>query len=496
MIWDITKEMIFGAKESAAVREQTGEALKHTKQILKVEAAIGKGPLTKEIVAGASDTQKGQIKQYTDDLWENMQEITEQSDWRVQWTGIPWNTTDSDIGTEIKNAFGLTKPPIDVLMKALPIVDGEISTWAKLKSINLRAGISEDATETQRAAIESGLAQMSQALSTITTLEAEKAQLGPEPSAEKKKALRGNRMVHSQEYLAYRKKDNKLNAKIAAANERYAGYKAKVNELNVDLPELIESNVQNTATATDGTATATATDGTATKAIPSKNEFEGGGGFKYVNGKLVRVPTLLDTVLSSISTPSSLREGIQQDYDVRNINSRWGTQVFFTNTLLDWQKIRANTIRLGPWDDTAAGKAHWEHMIRVDNMKIIGLSGRSDAHREANLADPVGYALADLAGSGALDEFVHGTKAANGEAQSIPSSYVGMSTKMLENLTSNQLAEYQRASGTGSPVIFSEGNKTNINSNIVNTANIQAANNEWTQKILNDNNRVNQYNFV
>ena len=491
-IWDITKEMIFGARDSAAIREQGGEALKHRKQIVQVEAAIGKGPLTEKIVKDAPKAQKNQIKQFTDELWENMQEITEQSDWRVQWTGIPWNTTDSDIMTEIFNAFGATKPPIDVLMKALPIVDGEISTWAKLKSINLRAGISEDATDSQRATIETNLGFMSQVLSTITTLEAEKAQLGPEPSAEKKKALRGTAMVHSPAYITYHKKLNEINAKIAAANKRYTGYKATVDELNVDLPELIESDVQDTATATDGTATVTSTEGTT-----STDDFKGGGGFRYVNGELVSVNQVgdLSKILPTLTTPSSLSEGITRDWDVRNMNTMWGSQKLFTGSLTDWLRVRANTIRLGPWDNSEEGKAHWEHMIRTDNWKIIGLSGRDDAHRMANLADPVGYALADLNGS--LDEFVHGNTIGGG-AMPVPLvNDVGGNVRTLQGLTTNQLQFLRGDSGTagGASVTVATGAKTNISNTNVNATNLAAKDSEWTQKILNSP-RFSMYNFA
>ena len=128
-------------------------------------------------------------------------------------------------------------------------------------------------------------------------------------------------------------------------------------------------------------------------------------------------------------------------------------------------------------------------------MKIIGLSGRDDAHKMANLADPIGYALADLAKGNALNEFVHGTMIGGG-AMPVPLANVGANVRTLQGLTTAQLQHTRGDLGTGGGnVLVSTGAKTNISSNIVNTANIAAKDKEWTQTILNSP-RFNMYNFA
>ena len=546
MIWDITKTALFGAKDSAGVREQGGEGLKHQKQILQVQAALGKGPLTEEIVKDAPKAQKDQIEQYTDDLWENMQEITEQSDWRVQWTGIPPNTVDSDIGHEIMNLFGMTKPPIDVLMKSLPIVDGDTKTWKDLKSINLRAGISEDATDVQRGTIENNLMFMSKEAANISVLEEDLAK-GPEWLTKsqadlkkfKKQEAEGTfegrpqdiealeRHIEEQkEKFDFKKWEDDLKDKIAARKVKFEGYKAVVDELNVDLPELVESDVQDTATDVQDTAT----DVPVVKTITSGADEDLSGmhiteekDLKKVAAEVVKevtngaVPEVqkvglmekewvkeyianLQKMANPFGDPNDapLFDDVDEIEDYRDIKLLENEELKMKinrkdpnrlDKLLKAMGIDSQAATFGNLEMTGPKKvlggkngfgtfAEKDEQIPIAQMKAsvnAYMEEKYTPEELANVNKPGGMSLSQYN----YEKKLAAIKIRAGEVLLVPNT----STNQLNGVTatSNQM-EMEKASGTGAFTSIKQGDKIVNSSNTYTQSRIGSTNEEWTQK--------------
>jgi hypothetical protein len=478
MIYEVAKEFIFGASGDRAIRQFAKSTVAPKGVLSKIATDVGApgGILTEEIAGGLDTVTQERIDEAKQKLWGNMRDITAKSNGRVQWTAYSDIDRIGGWDPTFKGVHGVlptTLPPevsLSDLMNAKPIIDGNIGTFKDLESINLGAVIGPDATEDQTKDIANKLAAIS-ALASESFVLSKRIEKGD---------LKDKTVKKYQEQI----KENE--ERIAKLNqETYElGRSDKYSAISSGVAESLKLG---TTAATDGTTAAT--DGT-TAAVT--DEFAGGGGFTFVDGKLVKIQKKVD-ILPKLSTPTTLTGGIEKDF--LNRSQGWDPNFLFKGTLADWMRVRANTIQLGPWDNTEEGKAHWEHQIRVDNMKIIGLAGRDDVHKMANLADPIGYALADLAKGNALNEFVHGTTIGGG-AVPVPLANVGANVRTLQGLTTAQLQHIRGDSGTGGNVLVSTGAKTNINSNTVNTANIAAKDKEWTQTILNNNQKSNQYSFV
>jgi hypothetical protein len=465
-------------KSSRAIAGRTGEAQGFKSTLGGIQESMG-ADLTEESFKGLAkdDPRKERIEVAKEALYDEMRMISRESKRRVQWKGIT-GTHSLLGGRDSLSGLPIITPSLEALLRTVPIIDGDEATWGQLADIDLSLGIPADATKGQIRDIEKLLEKKSELQAKTFVTEATKV-VG-EPGGPRF-AIKG-RMDTADERAA---RVAKLQAEKAAIDE-------ELKVLNVSYGKT-EVKTDAATGLTDGT-TAAVTD-----------EFAGGGGFTFVDGKLVRVSRqkskdpdeflggMYPDVLPKLPNITSLREGVEKDWV--NRSQGWDPNFLFKGTLADWIRVRANTIQMGPWDKTDEGKAHWEHQIRVDNMKIIGLSGRDDAHKMANLADPIGYALADLAKGNALNEFVHGTTIGGG-AVPVPLANVGANVRTLQGLTTAQLQHIRGDSGTGGGnVLVSTGAKTNINSNTVNTANIAAKDKEWTQTILNSP-RFNMYNFA
>jgi len=171
----VATEWLFGTKGDLRIKQEAG-SLKDNKSSLQ---DMAKGLKPGELDAAANDQlsdkfsqskfsfkERSKLRKDKQAVLDAMQEISDQSEGRIQWTGF-----DFDMSNGVGNILKIQQTPISTILSALPIIDGEKQTsWDVLDGINLgkRGGITKGMTEDQVDEIEANLKKRSILVNSIS----------------------------------------------------------------------------------------------------------------------------------------------------------------------------------------------------------------------------------------------------------------------------------------------------------------------------------------
>jgi hypothetical protein len=135
-------------KSNRAIAGRTGEAQGFKSTLGGLQESMG-ADLTEESFEGLAkdDPRKERIEVAKEALYKEMQMISRESKRRVQWKGI--TGTHGLLGRDDLSGLPLKTPPLEALLRTVPIIDGDEATWGQLADIDLSVGIPADATKGQ-----------------------------------------------------------------------------------------------------------------------------------------------------------------------------------------------------------------------------------------------------------------------------------------------------------------------------------------------------------
>ena len=174
----VATEWLFGTQGDLRIKQEA-ESLKTNKSGLQ---EMAKGLTDTELDAAAKDFRKDSVSNSPLSLEERsqlrkdklavifaMQEISDQSKGRIQWSGFPFDMTRG-----VVNLKTIAEAPVSTILNSLPIIDGEKQTsWDVLDNINLgeMGGITKGMTEDRVEEIETNLKKRSMLANSIAARE-------------------------------------------------------------------------------------------------------------------------------------------------------------------------------------------------------------------------------------------------------------------------------------------------------------------------------------